>query len=143
VATGSGGTHAGLLLGKLLSKSPVNIISVNVCDDEDFFKTKIDNIMQHFVERYGHKLNWQSSDIHIVDGFVGSGYAQMGATEAEIIKRMAQSEGIIVDPVYTSKALAGFEQQLKQGRIPGKNVLFIHTGGIFGIFAYAQMFGLK
>ncbi len=143
VATGSGGTHAGLLLGKLLAKSPVNIISVNVCDDENYFKTKIDKIMQHFVERYGHKLSWQSSDIQIVDGFVGSGYAQMGPVEADIIKRIARTEGIVVDPVYTSKALAGLEQQLKKGRIPGKNVLFIHTGGIFGIFAYTQKFGLK
>lgn len=143
VATGSGGTHAGLLLGKLIAESPVNIISVNVCEDTDFFTKKIDSIMQRFNERYGYKLSWQLSDIRIVDGFVGAGYGQTGSAEVDIIKRLARTEGIVIDPVYGAKALAGFEQQLKQGRIPGKKILFIHTGGIFGIFPYAKMFGLK
>ncbi len=139
-ASGSGGTHAGLLLGKLLSNSPVQILSVNVCDDEAYFQNKIDSIMQIFCNRYGHSLFWQKEDIHILDGFVGSGYAQIGTTEAALIKRFAREEGIVLDPVYTAKAMLGFEQNLKNSTIPGKKVAFIHTGGIFGTFAFSEKF---
>jgi len=138
-ASGSGGTHAGLLLGKLLSGSPVHVMSVNVCDDEAYFVNKIDSIMQRFCSRYGQSLNWGREDIHILDGFVGSGYAQIGTREAALIKRFAQTEGIVMDPVYGAKAMLGFEQNIQEGTIPGKKILFIHTGGIFGTFAYSEM----
>ena len=140
VATGSGGTHSGLLLGKLLNGSDVNILSVNVCDNETFFQTKIDRIMKTFCQRYGYDLHWSPSDIHILDGFVGEGYALIGPREVDVIQRMAQSEGLIMDPVYGAKAMAGFEHHLKENTIPGNEVVFIHTGGIFGIFAFAEMF---
>jgi D-cysteine desulfhydrase len=139
-ASGSGGTHAGLLLGKLLNKSPVHVLSVNVCDDETYFQNKIDSIMQRFCIRYGHSLSWQKEDIHILDGFVGPGYAQIGSTEAALIKRFAQGEGIVLDPVYTAKAMLGLEQNLRRNTIPGRKILFIHTGGIFGTFAFSEMF---
>jgi len=140
VATGSGGTHAGLLLGKLLSKSPLNVLSVNVCDDAGFFQDKIDSIMREFCQRYEKHLKWQKSDIRIIDGFVGAGYGEIGPREVETIKRLAQQEGIVIDPVYGAKALAGFEHYLKNKQIPGEKILFIHTGGIFGVFPYADFF---
>jgi len=139
-ATGSGGTHAGLLLGKLMSGSPGNIISVNVCDDEDYFKQKIDSILKRFGDRYGISLNWHKEDIKILDGFVGKGYAKIDNKEADFIKRFAHSEGIVMDPVYGVKALMGLEHNLKQGNIPGRKILFIHTGGTFGLFHYGDMF---
>ncbi len=139
-ASGSGGTHAGLLLGKLLSDSPVQILSVNVCDDEAYFVKKIDSIMQRFCSRYNYSLLWERKDIRILDGFVGSGYAQIGRKEATFIKRFAHSEGIVLDPVYTAKAMLGFEYNLKNGTIPGKKIAFIHTGGIYGTFAFSEMF---
>ncbi len=139
-ATGSGGTHAGLLLGKLLLKSDVNIITVNVCDDAGFFKDKIDAIMRRFCERYNLELNWTEEDIQIIDGYVGEGYGLIGRRETEVIRRMAETEGIIIDPVYGAKALAGLDDQLQQGQIPGEKILFIHTGGIFGLFPHWQAF---
>ncbi len=138
VATGSGGTHAGLLLGKLLSKSPLNVVSVNVCDDADFFVRKIGTIIERFCRRYNYHLNWQDTDIHIIDGFVGEGYGLIGPTETDLIRRFARSEGIIIDPVYGAKAMRGLEVHLKQGTFPGENILFIHTGGIFGLFSYHE-----
>ncbi len=140
VATGSGGSQTGLLLGKLLSGSDVNIVSVNVCDDADYFVRKIDATMRVFCKRYDKNLNWDKNDIQVIDGFVGEGYGLISSREAEVIRRLAQSEGIIIDPVYGAKALAGFEQHLKQGQISGKEIVFIHTGGIFGVFPYAEYF---
>lgn len=133
-ASGSGGTHGGLLLGKLLTKSNVRIYSVNVCDDAPFFKTKINGIMERFCERYGFRLQWSAEDIKILDGYVGEGYALISDKEAGLIRKFARTEGLLVDPVYTAKAMLGFEDQLKKGNISGEKLLFIHTGGVFGLF---------
>jgi D-cysteine desulfhydrase len=135
-ATGSGGTHAGLLLGKLLTSSDINIVSVNVCNDAAFFVNKIDWIIKRFIERYGYNLNWNKNEIKIVDGFVGGGYGVIAQREADAISRFAQSEGLIIDPVYGVKALLALEEELQNKTLPGKNILFIHTGGIFGLFPY-------
>jgi len=134
VPSGSGGTHSGLLLGKLLSKSPTEIFSVNVCDDAAHFKNKIDQILEKFCRRYHFHLNWSQKDIHIVDGFVGQGYALITQKEAEVIRKMARSEGLLIDPVYGAKALLGLEDQLRKKKIPGKKILYIQTGGVFGLF---------
>ncbi len=133
-ATGSGGTHCGLLLGKLLAKSKVEVISVNVCDNADFFRKKIDGIMHKFCSKYDYSLNWTADDIKIVDGFVGGGYGIISDIEIAVIRRLARTEGLLIDPVYGAKALIGFEEQLKKNNIPGEKILFIETGGIFGLF---------
>jgi len=133
-ATGSGGTHCGLLLGKLLAKSSVEVISVNVCDDAEFFRTKIDNVMHKFCSKYGYNLDWSTDDIKIVDGFTGEGYGLISEAETNIIRRLAAAEGLLIDPVYGAKALIGFEEHLKKNAIPGKKIMFIETGGIFGLF---------
>jgi D-cysteine desulfhydrase len=140
VATGSGGTHAGLLLGKLLYSSPIEVISVNVCDTADFFRRKILAIIRNFNNVFGYNIACSGKDINIFDGFVGAGYGKIDLTEKNIIREFARREGIILDPVYTAKAFLGLQSLLARGEIRAKNVLFIHTGGIFGIFPYAADF---
>ncbi len=61
--------------------------------------------------------------------------------ELDLIKKMARMEGIILDPVYTAKAMLGLVDQIRQGRFKAEdNILFIHTGGIFGIFPKRSLF---
>jgi D-cysteine desulfhydrase len=138
VASGSGGTHAGLLIGKLLHKSELEIFSINVCDDADFFRNKIFHVIAKFKAKYGYEFDLKKKDIHIVDGFVGAGYGLIGAQEVSLIKRMAKYHGILFDPVYTAKAYLGLEYLIKKEIITYHNILFIHTGGIFGIFPLAD-----
>ncbi len=140
VPTGSGGTHAGLLLGKWLTGHPCTIWSVNVCDSAAFFKKKILNIVRQFKQRFVPDLPINEQDIHIVDGFVGQGYGKVGNLEIEKIKQVARRFGFLLDPVYTVKAWLGFEDLLRNQQLPGKNVVFVHTGGVFGLFAYADLF---
>lgn len=140
VATGSGGTHAGLLIGKFLEKSDLEIFSINVCDDADFFKNKIAGIINKFEQQYNHGIDCNENDIKIYDGFVGEGYGEISTREVEFIKQFARAYGIILDPVYTVKAFIGLEQLIKQNRLEYKGVLFIHTGGVFGIFPHAEKF---
>lgn len=140
VSTGSGGTHAGLLLGKLLKNSDIDIISINVCDDAEFFKDRIYGIIKKFEQKYDQNFDINKKNILIYDGFTGSGYGEIGDREVEIIKRFVRREGIVLDPVYTAKAYLGLEQLINQGHLEYKNILFIHTGGIFGIFPLAGQF---
>jgi D-cysteine desulfhydrase len=137
VATGSGGTHAGLLIGKHLFDSHIDIVSVNVCDDAPFFKRKIQKIIDEFQQVNSCQLPITEDDIHIVDGFVGEGYAKISQVEIKLIKKMAQNEGVIMDPVYTAKAFIGLCDHLKSSSFDYKNILFIHTGGVFSVFAHA------
>ena len=137
VATGSGGTHAGLLIGKFMFDSQIDIVSVNVCDDAPFFKRKIKKIIDEFQHMNSCQLPITEEDIHIVDGFVGEGYAKISHLEIDLIKKMAQKEGIIMDPVYTAKAFIGLCDHLKSSSVDYKNILFIHTGGVFSIFDHA------
>ena len=140
VATGSGGTHAGLLVGKLLQNSKIEILSVNVCDDASHFRNKIASIISDFKKKYTSDFILQEKDIHVFDGFVGGGYGEVGSGEIDLIKRFAREEGIILDPVYTAKAFFGLENLMKENKLKYKNILFIHTGGVFGLFPYAEYF---
>ncbi len=137
VATGSGGTHAGLLLGKLLFDSPLQILSINVCNDADFCRQKIMGIIRNFKDYYGYGFSYPDDEIKVFDGFVGRGYGALDQPEILVIKEFARQEGIILDPVYTAKAILGMRTLLGKGLIQSKNILFVHTGGIFSIFPYA------
>ena len=78
-------------------------------------------------------------DIDIIDGYVGRGYALSQPEELKIICEMARTEGIFLDPVYSGKAFYGMVQEIK--RNPGcfgNRIVFIHTGGIFGLFPIAK-----
>jgi D-cysteine desulfhydrase len=140
VATGSGGTHAGLLLGALITRSAIEISSVNVCDNADFFSKKIFRIVQDFKKSFGYQFTLSLEDIHIYDGFVGGGYGKTTTEELNLIKRVAQADGIVLDPVYTVKAYLGLEDLVAHNQLNLKNILFIHTGGIFSLFSYSNEF---
>ena len=76
-------------------------------------------------------------EICLIDGYVGEGYAVSRKEELELISEVARLEGLILDPVYTGKTMFGLRDQIRKGRFkPDENVLFIHTGGIFSLFAF-------
>jgi len=140
-AVGSGGTYAGLLLGRNLFGLFAEIIGFNVCDDAAYFVKKIQAIVQDVIAQYGYPAPAQPSEIRIVDGYVGKGYALSRQEEIDLIKHVARLEGIILDPVYTAKAMFGLIDQIKRGQFhQARNVLFLHTGGIFGLFPKKSLF---
>lgn len=144
VAVGSGGTYSGLFLYNKLLNAGKNIIGVNVCDDADYFKNKIYDILHESLDHIHAHEKITKDEINIIDGYVGIGYAKSRKEELDFIYRLARLEGIILDPVYTGKALYGFVSEIKKGNIKDvKNVLFIHTGGLFGLFPKKNMFDFK
>jgi D-cysteine desulfhydrase len=144
-ACGSGGTGAGLVLGsKLLgqARSGIRYLGVNVCDDRDYFVRTIGAICRDFDDRFQAGAAVEASDIDILDGYVGLGYARSRDEELSEIIALARREAILVDPVYTGKAYFAMSREL--ARDPscfGQRVVFLHTGGVFGLFPVAAQLG--
>ncbi|MCW5808122.1 MAG: pyridoxal-phosphate dependent enzyme [Deltaproteobacteria bacterium] len=138
-ACGSGGTGAGLILGaKLfgLAARGIRVAGVNVCDDRAYFLDAIGAICRDAEARWQLDTRVTPDDIDIVDGHVGLGYAKSRPEELATIRDVCRSDGVVLDPVYTGKAFHGVVTEL--GRDPGRfgsAVAFLHTGGMFGLFA--------
>lgn len=138
-ATGSGGTAAGLILGAKLAGLKAVPMTVNVCDDEAYFVKVIGEICEGVIKEYNLHVDFdRSRDVHVVDGYVGRGYAISAPDELKLIASVAAKEGIFLDPVYTGKAFYGMVKELEKnpGRF-GERIIFMHTGGIFGLFPKA------
>lgn len=138
-AAGSGGTSAGLILGAKIFDVNARIASVNVCDDRDYFVRAIGNICEEAIADYHLDLDFaRERDIEIIDAYVGRGYGLSQPDELALISEVAQTEGIFLDPVYTGKAFFGMVEELKRDpKCFGERIIFIHTGGIFGLFPKA------
>jgi D-cysteine desulfhydrase len=139
-AVGSGGTSAGFIAGKKMFGLGAHIYGVNVCDDREYFTKKILGIGQELQEQY-RLPEITAEEINIVDGFVGRGYALNTPEELAQIVALARLEGVLLDPVYTGKAFIGMCQTLAQDKgFFGHRILFIHTGGLFGVFSKSEEF---
>lgn len=139
VAHGSGGTLAGLVLGKLAAGEAgesTRIVGVNVCyGEKESFRLAKDSLWQA-IQHYRLPLSFAAMDLEILNGYIGKGYAKSSPDELKFILKVARADAMLLDPVYTGKALFGFYQKAKaEPGFFGKRVLFIHTGGGFGVFA--------
>lgn len=134
-AVGSGSTYGGLFLGTKLYDPEKTVLGFNVCDDEQYFLDVCTRICRETVELLGKNIEIKPEDMHIVDGHKGIGYAISTDEELAFLIKLAREEGLILDPVYTGKAFYGLYQEIKEGKLKDLgNVLFIHTGGVFGLF---------
>lgn len=140
-AVGSGGTYAGLMIGKYLQGFGGEIWGINVSDDASHFQKIVRKLVQRWQKSYQPLSGFKTEDIQIIDGYVGKGYALSRQEEIEVIKQVARLEGIILDPVYTGKAMYGLQDLIQKGRLAREQrVLFLHTGGIFGLFPKGNLF---
>jgi D-cysteine desulfhydrase len=136
-AVGSGGTTAGLVAGKALFDVESPIVGVCVCDDAAFFLGRIESILRAGAMRWPKlaSLPPLHAMVELVDGFVGRGYARNRPEEWHLLREVAETEGLVLDPVYTVKAMMGLRQMIRDGRFTrDEEVCFLHTGGIFGLF---------
>ena len=77
----------------------------------------------------------------VIDGYVGEGYGRASNEVLATIRQLAMLEGVVFDPVYSGKAFHGLLREIAAGRFASaQDIVFIHTGGIFGVFPYAQQF---
>lgn len=138
-AVGSGGTYAGLYYGNYINNNDAIIYGVNVCDNAEYFTNTILELFKEIYKYTGEEVLVGKENIKILDGYVGRGYALSEPQEIEFIQNFAKKEGVILDPVYTGKAMYGLVEEIKKGTFnKHKNILFIHTGGIFGWNSFAR-----
>ena len=144
-ATGSGGTQGGLTLGAALLGLPAKVWGINVCDDEAYFRNKIQEDVAAWQARYGGALGPDDIDIATIDGYVGPGYAKATPEVFALIAELARTEGLLLDPIYTGKAFYGLVEEIRRGeRFAGADdIIFIHTGGFFANFAQKEQFGFS
>jgi D-cysteine desulfhydrase len=134
-AVGSGGTYAGMFLASKIVGLRARVMGINVCDNAPYFVQRISGIVEEFRAQFRVPVKYAAEEIEIVDGYVGRGYGMSRPEELALIREVARTEGVLLDPVYTAKAMHGLVEQIRQGRFrAGEKVLFIHTGGAFDLF---------
>ncbi len=141
-ATSSGGTQAGMILGKRLFDLGSEIIGINIDKTPIFGKPveeHIPDIANRAAADFHLKARVNPEDIRILRDYDKSGYGVLTAEEKITLHKMAREEGILLDPVYTGRAFAALMDLLtKRYFKPGSAVLFWHTGGAPALFGYAD-----
>jgi D-cysteine desulfhydrase len=132
----SGGSQAGLLMGKQLAGLPAEIVGIPIAWPADRIREHVSRTVAGAIRRFGLAIDVPKG-IHLLDGYQGSGRSDVADGELRTIVHLAQQEGVVLDPVYTGKAFLGLVDTLRRdARALGSRVCFVHTGGIFSLFAY-------
>ncbi|KAH0704441.1 putative D-cysteine desulfhydrase 1, mitochondrial isoform X3 [Solanum tuberosum] len=137
VACGSGGTVAGLSIASMLSGLKAKINAFCVCDDPDYFYEYVQGLLD------GITAGVSSRDIVSIETAKGLGYAMSTADELKFVKQVAETTGVILDPVYSGKAAYGMMKDMSENptKWEGRKILFIHTGGLLGLYDKADEIG--
>ena len=134
IGAGSGGSHAGLLMGKQLAGLPGEIVGVPVEAPATRVRERIVDTIGAAIQRFGFAIEVPKT-IHLLDGYQDAGRAEMADAELDVIVRLAREEGLLLDPVYTARAFRGLVETLSRDpKALGQRVCFIHTGGLFSLF---------
>jgi L-cysteate sulfo-lyase len=138
-ATSSGGTQAGMLLGARAAGVKDRLIGISVDATADVLCKHIADLADRTAEFLRSDERFSPDEIIVYDDYLGGGYAVVGEPEREAIRLLARSEGILADPVYTGRALAGLIDLCHKHIFqPDERVLFWHTGGTAALFAMAD-----
>jgi D-cysteine desulfhydrase len=139
-ATSSGATHAGMILGAKLAGVRGVIHGMSVDQKKSAFAPRIAELVRDGAALLSIDESVAPEDIIVDDAYLGGGYAVVGAPEKEAIHLLARTEGILVDPVYTGRALAGLIDRVRSGMFTSdQRILFWHTGGISALFAFSDI----
>lgn len=130
VACGSGGTIAGISLGSWLGALKAKVHAFSVCDDPDYFYDFVQGLLD------GLQAGVNSRDIVSIHNAKGKGYAMNTSEELKFLKDTASATSVILDPVYSGKAAYGLINEMTKDpkSWEGKKILFIHTGGLLGLY---------
>ena len=140
-ASGSGGTQAGLVLGASLALPGTRVIGIDVDGEPEQVRRRVANCLKEGAALAG--LPFADDRIEIVPRPAGSRYGALDAATVEAMRLVASLEGLVLDPVYSAKAMAGLIDLIKAGRWQAdEEIVFLHSGGTPALFAYADMLDL-
>ncbi len=137
-SSSSGGTQAGLIAGCALFGLRAKVIGVSADESTQSLRRIVGDLLDAMADRIGAKRETigAEQEIDIDDSQVGDGYGLPTTASIEALELAARREGMLLDPVYTAKAMAGLIARVRAGEFSaGQNVLFWHTGGQVGYFA--------
>lgn len=138
-ASSSGGTQAGLVLGAKAYDFRGQILGISVDHPAEQLKTLASALATATATHLGLGTLSVAGRVDVNDDYLGEGYAQVGETEREAIQMLAQLEGVLLDPVYTGRAMGGLIDLIRWGAFTrGQTVLFWHTGGTAALGAFAE-----
>lgn len=137
-ASASAGTQAGLVFGNAAQDYGVDILGINVFHpDPDTLRQRTAGLLRSMQDRFSAVQSVEKLPIHINHAYFGDAYGQPTRASLDAIKMFASLEGILLDPVYSSKAAAGLIDQVALGNFDRhEHVVFIHTGGAAALSAY-------
>ncbi len=141
LASGSAGTQAGLLAGLIAAQVDIPVLGISVSRSTEAQKQLVEDLLQQSLSAL--ELDPKLADGKVVTNgnYVGDGYGISTAGMIEAVKRCAQLEGLLLDPVYTGKAMAGLIDLCSKDMIKkARNTLFLHTGGSPGLYGYREVF---
>ena len=140
-ASGSTGTHAGLLTGILGENANIPVTGISVNRKKDAQADAVYSLMQRTAQKLEIHQDLPREAVVVYDDYVGPGYSLPTDSMVEAVKLLARTEGILLDPVYTGKAMAGLIGLARQGMWKSTDkVLFLHTGGSPALYAYTAIF---
>jgi L-cysteate sulfo-lyase len=139
--TSSGGTQAGLVSAMIATKRPFPVFGVENENDVDHIQAVVEKLVPETLDRLGLPTAMRDDDVRIVEGYGGPAYGIPTEGTLEAIKLLARMEGILLDPVYTGKGMAGLIGDICAAKY-GKDdvVIFLHTGGAQVLGAYPSLF---
>jgi D-cysteine desulfhydrase len=140
-ASSSGGTQAGLMVGARLFGLDAELMGIGIDKGEAGdgpFEAHVQQLANATVRHLGIAHHFDSADVSVENAYLGEGYGVVGDLERRALTLTARAEGILLDPVYTGRAMGGLMEMIKAGRFSSTDaVLFWHTGGAPALFPYA------
>jgi len=137
LASGSGGTQAGLLVGAKLLAPATRIVGITVYGSAAKVTQYVRSVADRTLELLGESTRVSDNDVIVFDEYLDQGYGVFNDDVGEAIRVVARSEGLLLDPVYTGKSVAGMLDLMRKGYFKaGRNILFLHTGGTPALFPY-------
>ncbi|MFA9560595.1 D-cysteine desulfhydrase [Evansella sp. AB-rgal1] len=139
--SGSGGMHAGLVAGFVGLESKTKVIGINISRGKTEQEENVYQLTKQTAEHIGIDTEITRESVLCYDEYVGQGYALPTQEMVEAVKLLASTEAILLDPVYTGKAMAGLIDLIRKDYFKSSdNVLFIHSGGKPAVYAYSPVF---
>lgn len=140
-ATGSAGTQAGLVAGVHALGLDWPVTGIGVRAPKEAQEARVFDLAQRVLSLLGVDRPFARARVVADDRFIGDGYGIPTNSMVEAVTMLARAEGILADPVYTGKGLAGLLEMVRSGRFaPDEDVIFVHTGGAAGLFGYISTF---
>ncbi|MCI5448783.1 MAG: D-cysteine desulfhydrase family protein [Coriobacteriaceae bacterium] len=143
-ASGTGGTLAGLAAGRALLGADMRIVSVAVSPKDEGYEARTADLANRALGVIGasHDVRVSADDLQVERGYFAPGYEIPNEWGNAAIRRLARTEGVLMDTVYSGKAFGGLLDHIKRGLVPqGSTVVFWHTGGATALFSEPQIIG--